>query len=322
MKTYQLNILGLCTALLLLTACEKDGSGREALAEGRVTFNLPASTDVVASPLVIKTKSVVSIEIKAALQGGVSSDEHYVGFATDTTKIADYRAKYGNSALLLPTTNYLFYKSTAAIAAGASLSEPAILNLGFQTSLKKFTTYVLPLVISSVDGVMQDPKTRRVVYYVFNTGDGRYVEHTGFTPTATATSTSGANVASRAIDANISGTYWASATTSALPQSLTIDYIRDVTFTGLDYYLPTAITTASGGFTTSAKIETSSNGTVWADKGTFAVDANNPDKLQTINLPAPATARFVRFTILSATPYVAGTMTYSVGFVGGILLLN
>jgi hypothetical protein len=322
MKTYKLNILALCTTVLLLIACEKDKSSREALADGRVSFDLPASTNVVARDLVIKNKIVLSIEVKAALQGSASSDVHYVTFATDTTKIADYKAKYGSSALLLPTTSYLFYKPTVAIAAGTNVSEAAVLNLGFQTSLKKFSTYVLPLVIATVDGVVQDPKTRKVVYYVFNTGDGRYVDHTGFTPTATASSTNGANVAGRAIDATTTTTFWSSATTSALPQFVTIDYQRDVTFSGIDYYSVSALTTASGGFTTSAKIETSSNGTTWTDRGTYAVDVTNADRLQVINLPSPATGRYVRFTVLAATPYVAGTVTYSVGFVGGILLLN
>jgi hypothetical protein len=322
MKRYKLNILAICTAVLLLMACEKEEKERESLAEGRVAFDLPATTNVVTRDLVIKNKMALSIEMKAALQGGTSSDVHYVTFATDTTKIADYKAKYGSSALLLPTMSYLFYKPTVAIAAGSNISEAAILNLGFQTSLKKFTTYVLPLVIASIDGIPQDPKTRRVVYYVFNTGDGRYVDHTGFTPTATASSTAGANTASRVIDANISGTYWASATTATLPQFVTIDFIRDVTFSGLDYYLPTVITPATGGFTTSAKIETSLNGTTWTDKGTYVVDVNNVEKLQTLNLPSATTARYVRFTILAATPYIAGGVTYSVGFVGGILLLN
>jgi len=322
MKIYKLNILAIYTVVLLLMACKKDESGRESLAEGRVTFDLPTSTDVVARSLDIKNITLVSMEMKAALQGAASSDVHYVTFATDTTKIADYRAKYGSSALLLPTATYLYYKPTVAITAGTNISEAAVLNLSFQTVLRPRSTYVLPLVIASVDGQVQDPKTRRVVYYVFNTGEALYVDHTGFTLTATASSTSGTNVAGRAVDAATGTSYWASATTAALPQFVSIDFGRDVDFSGLDYFFPTTVTPTIGGYTTSAKIETSSNGTTWVDKGTYTVDVNNTLKKQTINLPVLTTARYLRFTILTATPYVSGTLTYSIGFVGGILLRN
>jgi hypothetical protein len=322
MKTYKLNILAICTLVLLLMACKKDESARESLTEGRVTFDLPASTEVVARSLDIKNITLVSMEMKAVLQGDASSDVHYVTFAVDTAKIADYRMKYGSGALLLPTTTYLYYKPTVAIAVGTSISEPAVLNLGYQTVLRARSTYVLPLVIASVDGQVQDPKTRRVVYYVFNTGDALYVDHTGFTLTATASSTSGTNVAGRAVDAATGTTYWASATTASLPQFVSIDFGRDVNFSGLDYFFPTAVTPTIGGYTTSAKVETSSNGTIWVDKGTYTVNVNNTLKKQTINLPSLTTARYLRFTILTATPYVSGTVTFSIGFVGGIVLRN
>jgi len=322
MKIHQLNILAMLLLILLLTACKKNNSGREALDDGRVVFDLPTSTEVVTSSIDIKNVSLHSMEMKASLQGSASSDVHYVTFATDTTKILDYRLKYGNNALLLPTNTYLYYKPTVAIAAGSNVSEPAVLNLSFQTALRPRSTYVLPLTIAAVDGKIQDPVTRKVIYYVFNTGDALYVDHTGYTPTATASSTSGTNVASRAIDANTGGTYWASATTVTLPQWVSIDYGHEFTFSGLDYFFPTAVTPAMGGYTTSAKIESSSNGTSWIDRGTYAIDVNNVLKKQTLNFPALITGRYVRFTILSATPYVSGTATFSIGFVGGILLRN
>lgn len=294
----------------------------ELLPDGSVAFDLPAASDVVTRPLDIKNTTVVSIEIKAILKGNSSADVHYVTFTPDTSKISDYRAKYGSSALLLPTTTYLFYKPTVAIAAGKNVSETAVLNLGFQTTLKKFSTYVLPLTITSIDGQKQDPKTSKVVYYVFNTGDALYVDHTGFTLSATASSTGGVNVAGRAIDANTTGTYWLSATTASLPQFVTADFAREVIFSGLDYFIPTVVTPTTGGYTTSAKVETSSNGTTWIDKGTYAVDVTNAARRQTINLPTLTTARYLRFTILTATPFVQSGTTYSVGFVGGIVLRN
>lgn len=324
MKTYKLNLLAICTAVLLLMACKKEETGREVLADGSVGFDLPASTEVVTRPLLeIKTVYLVGVEMKAALQGNVSSDVHYVKFATDTTKIADYKLKYGNNALLLPTKSYLFYKQTVAIAAGTNVSEAAVLNLSFQTTLKARTTYVLPIVIESVDGRPLEPAMRKVVYYVFNTGDALYVDHSGITLAATASSTLGVNVPTRAVDAATGTTFWASSNTAALPQWVSIDFTRNVTFSGLDYFFPTTVTTAIGGMTTSAKIETSLDNSTWVDKGTYTIDVNNTERKQTINLPSLTTARYLRFTILTANPYVASaTVTYNIGLVGGILLRN
>ncbi|WP_443939741.1 discoidin domain-containing protein [Pedobacter sp. MW01-1-1] len=322
MNTIKFNISGLLILFVLISACKKEEATRETLADGRVSFNLPQTTEVVTNTLNIKEVSLISLEMKASLEGSVSSDTHYITFATDTTKIIDYRAKYGNAALLLPTRSYLYYKSTVALAPGNNTSEAAILNLSYQTDLKANSTYVLPLVIASIDGKKQDPKTRRVVYYVFKTGEALYVDHSGFTLTATASSTSGTNTASRAIDAATGTTYWASATTVSLPQWVSIDFGRSTNFSGLDYFFPTAVTSTVGGYTTSAKIETSLNGTTWTDNGTYTVNIDNPLKKQTIALPSLTTARYLRFTILSATPYKSGTLTYSIGFVGGILLRN
>ncbi|MDR6785021.1 hypothetical protein ABIE26_003719 [Pedobacter africanus] len=323
MKTYKLNLLAICTVVLLFMACKKDKTGRQPLPEGSVAFDVPASTDVVARDYDIRNVSVLSVEMKATLQGTASSDVHYVTFAPDTTKIADYRLKYGSNALLLPTKSYLYYKPTVAISPGTNLSEAAVLNLGFQTTLQPFTTYVLPLTIASVDGIAQDPKTRKVVYYVFNTKEPRYVNHTGYTLAATASSSLGANTPARAVDAATGTTFWASSNTVPLPQWLNIDFARNVTFSGLDYFFPTTLTTANGGLTTSAKVETSLDNITWVDKGTYTINVNNTARMQTINFPSLTTARYLRFTILTANPYVASaTITYNIGFVGGILLLN
>lgn len=323
MKTYKLNLLAICTVVLLFMACKKDKTDREPLPEGSVIFDVPASTDVVARDFDIRNVSVVSVEMKATLQGNTSSDVHYVTFATDTTKIVDYKLKYGSSALLLPTESYLYYKPTVAIAPGTNLSEAAVLNLSFQTTLQPFTTYVLPLTIASIDGIPQDPKTRKVVYYVFNTKEPRYVSHTGFTLGATASSEFGANTALRAVDAATGTTFWASSNTVPLPQWLNIDFARNVTFSGLDYFFPTGLTVANGAQTTSAKVETSLDNITWVDKGTYEINVNNTARTHTINFPSLTTARYLRFTVLAANPYVASaTITYNICFVGGILLLN
>lgn len=309
--------------VMLLMACKKDEPSLEVLADDQVGFDLPASNDVVATNMEIKKASLVSVEMKATLEGGASTDTHYITFDTDTTKINDYKKKYSSSAMLLPTKSYLFYKQTVAIPAGTNVSEPTVLNVGFQTTLRPRTTYVLPIVISAIDGQKVDVKTRKVFYYVFNTGDALYVDHAGFTLTATASSTLGTNTPARAIDATTGTTFWASSNTAALPQWINIDFARNVTFSGIDYFFPTGVTDAINGKTTSAKLETSVDNTNWTDHGTFAIDVTNAERKHTINLPSPTTARYLRFTILAANPYVASaTITYNIGLVGGILLRN
>jgi hypothetical protein len=309
--------------MLLLMACKKEEDKREDLPEGSVTFDLPATQEVVEQNVSVKEVALVSLEMKAVLSGATSADNHYVTFAPDTTKIAAYRLKYGAAALLLPTQSYLFYKQKVIIPAGSNISEPAVLNLSYQTTLRARNTYVLPLAITSVDGKPEDPVTRRVVYYVFKTGEPLYLDHTGFTVTATGSSTLLSNTASRVVDAATGTTFWASSNTVPLPQYVTIDYARNVTFSGIDYFFPTAITKTAGGYTTSAKVETSTDNITWTDRGTFAINVDNALKKQTITLPSLTTARYLRFSILEATPYNASaTVVYNVGFVSGILLRN
>ncbi len=324
MKTLKLKILALFTAALFFLACKEDESGRAILPEGSVTFDLPATQDVVERDLNIKAISVISTDMKAVLSGAVSSDVHYVTFATDTTKIAAYRQKYGSSALLLPTRSYLFYKPTVAIAAGNSVSEPAVLNLGFQTTLRPYSTYVLPIAITSIDGKIQDPKTRRIVYYVFKTREPLYVDHTGFTPlTVTASSVNGTNVANRVADGNTLGTYWLSNINQSLPQWVNIDFKRELTFSGLDVFHASAINYAvSGSDPTSARVETSADGVVWVDRGTYTINVRNTEKKQTVVFPAAATGRYLRFTVLTANSYISGANSYDIGVIGEILLRN
>ena len=323
MKRLNINIWAIGTMLLLLLSCEKDESKRRELPEGAVTFDLPASVDVVEQSLSVKEVTLLSLEMKAALAGTASSDVHYVTFATDTTKIAEYREKYESNALLLPTLNYLYYKPTVAIPTGSNVSEAAVLNISFQTRLRAHSTYVLPLTILSVDGKLQDPGLRKVVYYVFKTGDALYVDHTGYTLAATASSTAGTNTASKVVDANTGTTYWASATTASLPQWVKIDFEREFSFSGLDCFYPTNLNIATtGGNATSVKIETSSDDNTWVDKGTYAVDFNNAAAKHTIIFPEMATARYLRFTALSGDPYKSGATTYSLVLLSGILVRN
>lgn len=323
MNKYIVYILAGFLLLISISACQKEDSGRVLLPDNSVKFDMPETEDVVANELDVREVSLLTLEMRAVLTSPPSSGVHYVTFAPDTTKLAAYQQKYGD-ATLLPAQNYLYYKPTVAISSGNTVSESGVLNLSFQTTLKANSTYVLPLAVMYVDGQLQDPTTRSVVYYVFNTGDALYVDHTGYTVTATASSTAGTNTASRVVDANNTTTFWASGLLpEVLPQWLQVDYGREITFSGLDLFYPTSVNYATtGGDPNLAKVEVSSDGANWEDIGTYRVDVRNDQRKHSVIFPSPVNGQYLRFTILDAAPYVAGTASHNVTLVSGIMLRN
>lgn len=295
--------------LLLLAACSKDKTPA-ALPDESVSFQYTAK-DTIQVPVSILKDSAVTIGIQAALSGIKAGNDHWVTFGVDTTKIATFRAKYGD-ANLMPSNAYLFYKPSTRIPSGASLSDSAWLNIGQQTKLAEYSTYVLPVVIQSVDGVAEGAATKKVLYYVFKTGRPLFISKKGWS-IADYSSQNGSNSPNLLLDENNSTTYWTSNTQGKMPQWVTINLNRDVTFSALSYYLPTAIQyPKSGGYPTSIKIETSMDGTTWKDKGTFA--GNIQDNMQTISI-GETTARYVRFTALAGVKYLN---TYDIIFISGI----
>jgi len=303
----------LCSFVIIVMACRKENTP-VSLPDGSVSFAQAANSDVIEIPLSIQQDNVEILELKAALAGTPSSGNHHVTFAVDTTKIAEYRTKYG-SALLMPSTSYLFYKPTTQIPAGASVSEAAQLNIGQQTKLIEYSTYVLPVVIKSVDGKIEGPATNRVLYYVFKTGKPLKINKTGWT-IQEVSSVFNTFVATNVLDANVLTTYWTSNITLKMPQWITLNFNRDITFTGLSYNVPTALNyPALGGYPTSIQIETSMNGTTWVDKGTFA--GNIAGNMQSIDIGL-TTARYLRFTVLSCVKY---SNTYEAIFISDISLI-
>ncbi len=299
--------------LLLLTACDKDDAPAP-LPDDSVSFQLAAGKDTVEMPLSILKDSTVVLGLQAALSGNASPSDHWVNFAVDTTKIVAYRARYGN-ATLLPPTSWLFYKAMTRIAAGTSVSDSAFLNIGQQTKLTEYTTYVLPVVIQSVDGNVDGTATSRVVYYVFKTGKPLFINKTGWT-IAGFSSANGSSAATNLLDNNDLTTFWASNIAQSMPQWVSINFNRDITFLAVNYYLPTALKYPTlGGYPTSIQIETSMNGTTWTDKGTFTGNISN--NMQTLDVGL-TTARYLRFTALAAVKY---SSAYDAVFISGISLV-
>jgi hypothetical protein len=111
-------------------------------------------------------------------------------------------------------------------------------------------------------------------------------------------------------------TFWASGISQQMPQWIALNFNRDITFSALNYYIPSAIAyPTQGGYPTSIQIETSMDGVNWVSKGVFA--GNIANNMQTINTGL-TTARYLRFTSLTSVKYVS---TYSVVFISGISLL-
>lgn len=294
------NIALICSVVLLLAACSKDNDGRAPLTNGSISFQLAADKDTIEMPLSILKDSAIVLGIKAALTGSTSPTEHWVSFAVDTTKIGDYRARYG-SALLMPTSSYVFYKPTTRIAPGSSLSDSAQINIGAQTKLTEYSTYVLPIVIQSVDGLVEGPATTRVLYIVIKTGKPLFVNKTGWTIAGFSSQYAPSLAPTMLLDNITTTTYWGSDIAQEMPQWVSINFNRDVTFLAVNYSLPTALRYPTlGGYPTSIKIETSMNGTDWVDKGTYAGNITN--NLQSLPV-GETTARYLRFTSLSVVKY-------------------
>jgi len=301
-----------CSLMIIATACSKKNTP-DVLPDGSISFQQAAGKDTVEMPLSILSDSVLVIGVKAALSGNTSSSDHWVNFAVDTTKITAFRARYG-SADVLPSLSYFFYKPMTRLSAGTSVSDSAQLNIAQETKLKEYSTYVLPVVIQSVDGKTGGAATTRVLYLVFKTGKALFASKAGWT-IAGNSSVLATYVPANVLDDDNLTTLWGTSLSQQMPQWIAINFNRDITFLSLIYYIPTIINyPAYGGYPTSIQIETSMDGTNWVNKGIFAGNISN--NMQTINTGA-TTARYLRFTVLASVKYAA---TYDCIFISGISL--
>jgi hypothetical protein len=314
----KLNLVCMFLLIIVLMACKKEGTVT-ALPDGSISFDVPSTSDVIEMPTEILANVTTTLQMKAALMGNTSTESHNITFSVDTSKISGYIAKYG-SALVLPTSTYLFYKPLVKLAAGESKSESALLNIGQQMTLKEYSTYVLPVVIKAVDGKTDGAATGRVIYYVFKTGKPFFVNKSGWTITASSQNNATTNAATGLLDANNTGTYWLSAPTASMPQWVNINFNRDVDITQLIYYFPTALSyPKNGAYPTSMQIETSMDGTIWVNRGLFTGSIVNTEGTfqQTLDMGGTIKARYLRFTVLSCVKYAA---TFDAVAIAGISL--
>ncbi|QPH41734.1 discoidin domain-containing protein [Pedobacter endophyticus] len=290
--------------MLLFAACGKEKM-KEALPDGSVAIQQVAGKDTIEVNVSVDKDIPVVINLTAILLGEKSVDDHWITFGVDTTKIADYSLKYGDTPLL-PSSSYLFHKPITLMPAGATVSQPAEFNIGAQTKLEQSSTYVLPLVVKAVDGDIDAAATDRVVYVVVKTSASTLIVNReewtikDFSSQATNLGPPGHQAFKTFDDDNLT-TFWATSNVQQMPQWVTINFNKVESFKALTYYIPPKMAYPTlGGYPTSIKIETSMNGTNWVNKGVFAGKiANN---MQTINLGS-TTAKFLRFTCLSSVKF-------------------
>jgi hypothetical protein len=292
----------------VLFACKKDEAKPE-LAKARVSLEVLSRTDTLQQEVGVIKDSIVTLGIKAKLNGEPSAEDHLVTFRVDTTYINAYKAKYGN-AVLLPYTNYLFYTSQATIPAGSTLSEPIQINLVSQTTLRPETIYVLPIVLKNVDGQVNAVAPNEVLYLVVKSGQTPNISKLDWKIVTYSSQLSATTSPNFLLDNDDQTTYWWSGL-QPMPQWVIFDFNSEITFQSVTYRTPTSNYT-SGGYPTKVKIEVSSNGTTWTDKGTYNGVTTPITWEQNIG---QTTARYMRFTVLEVKLY-AGIETVIIGGIG------
>lgn len=307
-----LHIIYIVSVVTAFLSCEK-ATHAPVLPDGSVSFHQQTNQDTIEMPLSILKDSIIVLDIQASLSGSTNSSGNWVTFAVDPDKINDYREVYGE-ATLLPTGSYVFFKPTVQIPNGAKVSDVAELNIGRQTRLNEYTTYVLPVVIQSVDGQTEGPATESVRYYVFKTGRPAVINKNGWT-IADYSSHFNTFVPQNLLDNSLT-TYWTSNITQQMPQWVTINFNRQITFSAISYGVPSLLNyPTQGGYPTSIQIETSLDGQTWVDNGIYEGNINNNSQTLPTGL---TTATHLRFKVLSAVSYAA---VYQAIFINDITLL-
>jgi len=278
-----------------------------ALPAGSISIQALATADTIVTAVPVTKDSVFVIGFKAMLQGQPSTVAHHVVFAVDTTQLAGFRAKYGN-ALLLPAKAYYFYQPDCSIPAGAALSDSAAINIVKGSTLHQLTTYVLPVIIRSVDGQTEGIAAGQVLYLVARTGKSLNSKE-DWTIVSYSSDNGAGYGAANVLDNDDQNTVWVTDLYKTMPQYVEIDFGSQLTFSGVTYRAP--YYKYGYAYPKQIKIELSTDGTNWTDKGTFG--GQTSDATQTIDIGA-STARYLRFTVLAAAPLVS----YDVVAIGGI----
>lgn len=295
----------LCIAAIATISCKKNQVEPQ-LAPSAVSIKDAFNTDTAKTvKLSTEKDSLITIKLVAAVAQAAGSDGHTVVFGVDTSQMSAYRAKYGN-ALVLPASSYFIPFASGNIAAGTTESSAAEINILGESLLRPSTTYVLPVVIKSVDG--QSPEKTgqgQLIYLLFKTAGtdfGAAISKTGWSIVSYSSTYSAALYpAAYAID-NKPNTQWVSNLTGTMPQYVTIDMgqsynLKAVTFQEWASY-------AAGANPTQIMIELSTDGSNWTNAGTYN-DAAPGTAIKNLKLSKVTPARYIRFTVLKASVYAS-----------------
>lgn len=290
----RIQLLLIILTLSLFAACKKDDV-KETLPVGSVSLEGVPLKDTIIREMHAGFDSAVAIGIKAVLNTGVSKADHYVTIRQDTSRMREYRAKYGN-ARVLPSGNFFFYSTQVRIPAGKSISDSILLNITRQSSLRQLTEYVLPIVINQVDGRTESVNEEEVLFLVVKTGKGTSISKLDWTIADFSGSASiNTNLPVNLLDVS-TGTSWATAI--GMPQYVVIDFGDAILFSGVSYAADPVIAKDQG-YPTQVKFELSMDGTTWEDKGTF--EGVRPPAAFSHSFGL-TTARYMRFSVLAVVP--------------------
>lgn len=302
-------IKALILAVVIFAACKKDDI-KPQLAEGKISLEGVALKDTLIKDMHAGMDSAAVIAIKAVMNGEVSKFDHIVTIRTDTSRMRNYRAKYGD-AKVLPAKNYFFYNSQTRIPAGASVSDSIELNITQQSSLRQLTEYVLPIVISQIDGSAVGVSQEEVLYLILKTGKSTNISKLDWTIASVSGEGGNSNRATNLLD-NSPSTTWASG--SSMPQNVVINFGEEIIFSGVTY-TPDPALGAQGAYPTSVKIEFSLDGTTWEDKGTFEGSLPPAIWRQDFGLTS---AQYMRFTVVNVVPVFG---FFYIAYIGDISLI-
>lgn len=294
----------LCIIAIATISCKK--SQVEPLLAPNGVYIKDALTTDTAKTIKLSTAkdSLVTIKLVAAVAQAAGSGIHTVVFGVDTSQMAAYRVKYGN-ATVLPASSYFIPFTSSNIAAGATESNTAEINIVTETALLPSTTYVLPVVIKSVDG--QSPKATgskgQIIYLLFRAVGidyGTPISKTSWSIVSYSTTNSTTTYPAAYVLDNKPGTQWVSLISAPMPQYVTIDMAQSYNLKAVTFQEWASF--ASGANPTQIMIELSTDGSNWTNAGTYN-DASPGTAIKSLKLSKVTPARYIRFTVLKASVY-------------------
>lgn len=303
------HILLYILAICLVAACKKD-EVKPSLPPRSISIQGLAAKDTMLKNMPVLKDTPVIINLNAVLEGQVSMVDHIVTFRVDTTRLSEYRLKYGN-ATLLPYNAYLLFRSRCRIPAGASVSDSVQLNLTAQTTLKPETLYVLPIVIQNVDGSTDPVAAQQVLYIVIKTGKALDIDKSTWRIVSVSSTLAG-SPATNLLDKDIN-TEWGS-DFFGVPANIVFDFSQPINFSGVTYRVNDSYYVTGGGYPVKVKIEVSMDLSTWIDKGTYNGITTPGTWSQSIGA---TTARYMRFTVLEAAPLFG----FSIAILGDVSLI-